>query len=247
MSEGKPIWHLWWLHNAPHFSVVFTLPAVCLCAYLNILLSLAYCFQCSTYRSTGKNIFNPRCNEAFTLIMWTKWTRLIRAAVCHNDCSKNDNIVQRNIARIFNWNIAFRDRDLVWMTSPPFSLCSSQRAEHQGGVVHGLVRHHRCPLDVWWWIHSGVIWAPVRHLHGTVQHCQWVCMAERMEVNLPQILFSWLLLDVFWEILTFLPSWLNSNPHLRSFFFFSDIGGVITYLKIELGIAISRIDSIGSD
>lgn len=177
--------------------MVFTLPAVCLCAYLNILLSLAYCFQCSTYRSTGKNIFNPRCNEAFTLIMWTKWTRLIGAAVCHNDCSKNDNIVQRNIARIFNWNIAFRDRDLVWMTSPPFCLCSSQRTEHQGGVVHGLVRHHRCPLDVWWWIHSGVIWAPVRHLHGTVQHCQWVCMAERMEVNLPQILFSWLLLDVF--------------------------------------------------
>lgn len=44
-------------------------------------------FECSTYHSTGKNIFTPLCNEAFTLINATRWahTELLGATVCYRN------------------------------------------------------------------------------------------------------------------------------------------------------------------
>lgn len=56
----------------------------------------------------------------------------------------------------------------------PFIFRSSQRSVHKGGAVHGILRHHRCTLDIGWWIYSRVVRTPVHHLHRTVQHRQWV-------------------------------------------------------------------------
>lgn len=66
---------------------------MCLSEYF--IMAPPYCFQCSPYHSTGKNIFNPLCNEALAPINWPKWTRLrlTGATMCHNNCQRSSKMI----------------------------------------------------------------------------------------------------------------------------------------------------------
>lgn len=55
-----------------------------------------------------------------------------------------------------------------------FCFCgrSTECASNPWGAVHSFVRHHHRSLDVGRWVHRGVVWTSVRHLHQPVQRRQ---------------------------------------------------------------------------